>query len=153
MDQLWAEAVYYWRQHEPLYLDSRMTAMAKRLQEEHNEVIADDRAGMIEAFIRKELPTTWESMTPKQRQDWFKTASEMDSSEPRMARRRICAVELLVECFGQQLDERTRYRTKEINQILQQLETRGLVKYTGRGYDKAYGQQRFFDILEEDMPE
>jgi len=153
VDQLWAEAVYYWRQHEPLYLDSRMTAMAKRLQEEHNEVIADDRAGMIEAFIRKELPTTWDSMTPKQRQDWFKTASEMDSSEPRMARRRICAVELLVECFGQQLDERTRYRTKEINQILQQLETRGLVKYTGRGYDKAYGQQRFFDILEEDMPE
>ena len=141
------------RSGEELYLPHDLEMQARRRQTEHSTVSNDDRKGIIEAFIRKELPTTWESMTPKQRQDWFKTASEMDSSEPRMARRRICAVELLVECFGQQLDERTRYRTKEINQILQQLETRGLVKYTGRGYDKAYGQQRFFDILEEDMPE
>ena len=154
VDQIWAEALYYYHQQEPLYLDSRMTAMAKRLQEEHNEVIADDRAGMIEAFIQKELPTTWESMTIRQRQDWFKTASELDSGgEPRMRRTKVCAVELLVECFGQQLDERTRYRTKEINQILQQLEVRGLVKYLGRTYDKAYGQQRYFTIMEDDLPE
>ena len=153
VDQLWAEAVYYWRQHEPLYLDSRMTAMAKRLQEEHNEVIADDRAGMIEAFIQKELPTTWESLTIRQRQDWFRTSSEMSSDEPRMKRHRICAVEILTECFGQQLDERTRYRTKEINQILQQLETKGLMSYEGLCYDKAYGRQRYYSILEDDMPE
>jgi len=153
VDQLWAEAVYYWKQHEPLYLDSRLTAAAKRLQEEHNEVIADDRAGMIEAFIQKELPTTWDSMTIRQRQDWFRTASELDTAEPRMRRRRICAVELLVECFGQQLDERTRYRTKEINQILQQLETKNLVSYEGLYYDKAYGRQRFYSVLEDDLPE
>jgi predicted P-loop ATPase len=153
VDQLWAEAVYYWRQHEPLYLDSRMTAMAKRLQEEHNEVIADDRAGMIEAFIQKELPTTWESLTIRQRQDWFRTSSEMSSDEPRMKRHRICAVEILTECFGQQLDERTRYRTKEINQILQQLETKGLMSYEGLCYDKAYGRQRYYTILEDDLPE
>ena len=154
VDQIWAEALHYYHQQEPLYLDSRMTAMAKRLQEEHNEVIADDRAGMIEAFIQKELPTTWESMTIRQRQDWFKTASELESGgEPRMRREKICAVELLVECFGQQLDERTRYRTKEINQILQQLEVKGLVKYQGRTYDKAYGQQRFFSINEDYLPE
>ena len=153
VDQLWAEAVYYWRQHEPLYLDSRMTTMAKRLQEEHNEVIADDRAGMIEAFIQKPLPTTWEYMTTRQRQDWFRTSSEMNSDEPRIRREKICAVELLVECFGQQLDERTRYRTKEINQILQQLETKGLVRYEGLCYDKAYGRQRYYSILEDDMPE
>ena len=108
---------------------------------------------MIEAFIQKELPTTWDSMTIRQRQDWFRTASELDTAEPRMRRRRICAVELLVECFGQQLDERTRYRTKEINQILQQLETKNLVSYEGLRYDKAYGRQRFYSVLEDDLPE
>ena len=108
---------------------------------------------MIEAFIQKPLPTTWEYMTTRQRQDWFRTSSEMNSDEPRIRREKICAVELLVECFGQQLDERTRYRTKEINQILQQLEVRGSVKYAGLCYDKAYGRQRYFTILEDDMPE
>lgn len=153
VDQLWAEAVFRWQQHEPLYLDSRMTAEAKRLQEQHNEVIADDRAGMIEAFIQKGIPSTWENMTMRQRQDWFRTASEMEPSEPRIRRTKICAVELLVECFGQQLDERTRYRTKEINQILKELEAKHLVKYDDLRYDKVYGRQRYFTILEDDLPE
>ena len=38
---------------------TELELQARALQEEHNEVAADDRAGMIEAFIRKEIPTTW----------------------------------------------------------------------------------------------
>ena len=96
-----------------------------------------------EAFIRKEIPTTWESMTMKQRQDWFKMASETEASEPRMKRETVCAVEILVELFGQQLDERTRYRTKEINQILREMPD---LESIGNTRDKVYGSQRRFKI-------
>ena len=149
VDQLWAEAVQRYKDHEPLYLNHALTAEARRLQEEFNEVAADDRAGMIEAFIQKGIPTTWESMTMRQRQDWFRVSSEAESTEPRMRRETICAVEVLVELFGQQLDERTRYRTKEINQIMREMP--GL-EPIGRSYDKVYGRQRRFKIID-DLPE
>ncbi len=143
VDQIWAEAMQRWREREPLYLDHELELQARSLQEEHNEVQADDRAGMIEAFVRKEIPTTWESMTMRQRQDWFKLASETEATEPRMRRETICAVEILVELFGQQLDERTRYRSREINQILRELPD---LEYAGRGYDKVYGRQHRYTI-------
>ena len=149
IDQIWAEAVQRYKNHEPLYLDHVLTAEARKLQEEFNEVAADDRAGMIEAFLTKEIPTTWDSMTMRQRQDWFRLSSEAESSEPRKRRETVCAVEVLVELFGQQLDERTRYRTKEINQILREMP--GL-EYEGRSYDKVYGRQRRFKIIYPDKP-
>ena len=146
VDQIWAEAVQRYKEHEPLYLDHRLELQARALQEDHNEVQADDRRGIIEAFIQKEVPSTWESMTIRQRQDWFKTSSEMDSGEPRMKRQTICAVEILAECFGQILDEKTRYRTKEINQILREM---SCLEEAGRERDKTYGLQRRFRIKED----
>ena len=143
VDQIWAEAMQRWRERESLYLPHELELQARDLQEEHNEVQADDRAGMIEAFVRKEIPTTWDNMTMRQRQDWFRLASETEATEPRMKRETICAVEILVELFGQQLDERTRYRSREINQILRELPD---LEYVGRGYDKAYGRQHRYKI-------
>ena len=146
VDQIWAEAVVRFQEGETLYLSHELETKSRELQTAHNELAADDRAGMIEAFIRKELPTTWESMTMKQRQDWFRLSSETESSEPRMKRETICAVEVLVELFGQQLDEKTRYRTKDINQMLRELPE---LEYAGRTRDKVYGLQRRFKILED----
>ena len=146
VDQIWAEAVVRFQEGETLYLSHELETKSRELQTAHNELAADDRAGMIEAFIRKELPTTWESMTMKQRQDWFRLSSETESSEPRMKRETICAVEVLVELFGQQRDEKTRYRTKDINQMLRELPE---LEYVGRARDKVYGLQRRFKILED----
>ena len=80
----------------------------------------------------------------RQRQDWFKTSSMSEPTEPRKRRETISAVEVLVELYCQQLDEHTRYRTKEINQILKGM---GCLEYIGRTYDKAYGRQHRFKIL------
>ena len=77
-------------------------------------------------------------MTRQQRQDYFRNGSYMDDSEPGIQRETICAVEVLNECFQDKLDERTRYRTKEINQILRNLP--GLTA-VGRETDSCYGRQ------------
>ncbi|MBQ2016865.1 MAG: hypothetical protein II207_07680, partial [Clostridia bacterium] len=58
----------------------------------------------------------------------------------------ITAVEVLAECFGQPIDERTRYRTKEINQILRSF---GWLRPAGLKYDKIYGRQRTFEVMEQ----
>lgn len=145
VDQLWAEAVVRYNEGEQLYLGHDLEAQARELQEEHNEVSGDDRIGLIEAYIHTPIPQGWQGMTREQRRDWFRlqSASEPSEAEPRVMRGTVCAVEVLCECFGQSLDERTRYRTREINQILRNLP--GLEEI-GVRYDDCYGGQRRFRI-------
>ena len=144
-EQLWAEAVHYYRQGEKLYLPHELEKAAQQRQDDHNEVAADERIGVIEAFIRRPIPENWEDMTAKQRRDFFQfgTAGEITALMETMPRKTITAVEVLAECFGQTIDERTRYRTKEINQIL-----RGFhwLRPIGLKYDRVYGRQRTFEI-------
>lgn len=149
-DQLWAEAVQRFREGERLYLPRELEREAQKRQEDHNEVAADERAGIIEAFIRKEIPENWEQLSAKQRQDYFRFGNSGDISAliPLQRRATITAVEVLAECFGQPIDERTRYRTKEINQILRSF---GWLRDVGRKRDNVYGQQRTYEIISWDL--
>ena len=147
-EQLWAEAVHRWKQGETLYLPRQLERAAQARQEEHNEVAADERTGIIEAFIRKEIPENWEQLSVRQRRDYFQIGNSGDitSLVPLQRRTTITAVEVLAECFGQPIDERTRYRTKEINQILRSF---GWLREIGRVYDKVYGRQRTYEVTNE----
>jgi len=146
VDQVWAEAVVRWRAGEKLYLPKDLEAAARERQTVHNELANDERRGMIEAFVRTPLPDTWDSLTRQQRQDFFRSHAAMDTDAPRRMRETVCAVEVLVECFGQNTDERTRYRTKEINQIMREMDC---LEYIGRSRDDVYGLQHRYKILED----
>lgn len=146
VDQVWAEALMRWKEHEPLYLSYETEQQARKLQEQHNEVLSDDRIGIIEAFIRRPLPSGWHNLTKQQRQDYFRIGSMIDPDEPQMRRETITSVEILNECFLERLDDRTRYRTREINQILRNMQ--GL-EPIGSPYNDCYGRQRTFRIIPE----
>lgn len=143
VDQIWAEAVQRYNDHEPLYLPAALEHEARQRQEEHNEVTADERIGVIAAFIQRRLPASWEGLTRQQRQDFFKNGSNIDPNEPSIQRETICAIEVLNECFQDRLDEKVRYRTKEINQILRSIP--GLTPID-RQYDSCYGRQWRYKI-------
>ena len=147
-EQIWAEAVQRFKQGERLYLPRELEKVAQMRQEEHNEVAADERTGIIEAFIRRPIPENWDQLTAKQRRDFFQYGNngEITALVEETQRKTITAVEVLAECFGQTIDERTRYRTKEINQILRSF---GWLKEIGRAYDKVYGRQRTYEIRED----
>lgn len=147
VDQVWAEALHYYQQREPLYLPAPLEHLARMKQEEHNEVGADERIGIIDAFLQRRLPTAWDSMTRQQRQDFFCVAGTIDPADPGKERATVCAVEVLNECFRDRLDEKTRYRTKEINQILRGMPNLRLI---GRQYDPVYGRQWRYEILREE---
>ena len=144
-EQIWAEAVQRFREGERLYLPRELEKAAQQRQEDHNEVAADERTGIIEAFIRREIPENWEQLSVRQRRDYFQNGNGGDvvTLVPLQKRTTITAVEVLAECFGQPIDERTRYRTKEINQILRGF---GWLREIGRVYDKVYGRQRTYEV-------
>lgn len=149
-DQLWAEALHYYRKGEKLYLPRELEKAAQQRQADHNEVAADERIGVIEAYIKKEIPENWEDLSIKARRDYCLMGSngEVISLMATKKRETITAVEVLAECFGQAIDERTRYRTKEINQILRSF---SWLHDIGRRRDTVYGQQRTYEIIDEDL--
>ena len=149
VDQLWAEAVHRWKEGESLFLDKEMEPLARERQEGHNELASDERVGLIDAYIHTPLPDTWESLTKEQRATWFQTGSQMhrDDGETFHRRETVCTLEVLVECLGMKTDDKTRYKTKEINQILRSLDC---LEYDGRTRDKVYGLQRRYRILYDD---
>lgn len=144
-DQIWAEALTRFRDGESLFLPASLEKAARDRQEQHNELAQDDRRGMIEAYIRMPLPETWDDMSIRQRRDYIQLGSTgMTSDEGTRPRRTVCAVEILAECFGQTIDAQTRYKTKEINQILRRLPE---LRETGFIRDKIYGCQRRYEII------
>lgn len=149
-EQIWAEAVHRFRDGERLYLPRELEKVAQMRQEEHNEVAADERTGIIEAFIRRPIPENWDQLTAKQRRDFFQYGNngEITALVEETQRTTITAVEVLAECFGQTIDERTRYRTKEINQILRSF---SWLRPVGLKRNGIYGVQRTYEITENDM--
>ena len=147
-DQIWAEAVHRFREGERLYLPRELEKVAQQRQEEHNEVTADERTGIIEAFIRKDIPENWDQLSAKQRRDYFQfgDSGEITALVEKRQRTTITAVEVLAECFGQPIDERTRYRTKEINQILRSFHW---LRPVGLRRNGIYGVQRTYEIEDE----
>ena len=147
-DQLWAEALHYYQQREQLYLPFELEQLSRMRQEEHNEMAQDDRIGMIEAFLKLPLPEDWDAMSIKQRRDYIQGGQVFMGQDGANyhTRETVCAVEVLAECFGQQLDERTRYKTKEINQILKNMKQ---LEDAGRTRDTLYGLQRRFKLKTE----
>lgn len=143
-DQIWAEALMRYREHETLYLPADLEKLARKRQSDYNEIATDDRIGVIASCIRRRLPVNWYSLNRKQRRDFYKEAADLAPDEPYITRETICAMEVQEEFFGQAYDK---YRSKEIVQIFGRLGFEGLGSI--RGCDKEYGQQRRWRIPEE----
>lgn len=67
-DQLWAEAMAYWKLGEALYLPQDLEKEARTVQEAHRE--QHPWEGIIVDFLREELPADWPKWDLPQRQSW-----------------------------------------------------------------------------------
>lgn len=110
-DQLWAEAVEWFRAGEPLYLSGEIEAEAKAQQEDHREVSA--REGLILAFLEQQVPKGWNRWDLMQRRMFWSGSAAQDVEL--VDRDRVCALEVWCELFeGQKKDMRSA-DTLEIN--------------------------------------
>lgn len=101
IDQIWAEAVYMWKElKEPLYLNREQEKLAEQQQEKH--VIKDDRQGLIEEYLEKRLPKDWDTRDMHARRSFINNdefGSEELSEENSILRDKVCILEIWVECF------------------------------------------------------
>ena len=119
-DQIWAEALHYYKQGERLYLDDDLESQMRKRQRDFNELSGDVRQGMIAEYLDKKLPAHWPGMDLQDRRIYLADDARIEADGVNM-RQKTCAFEILCECLGERPDERSRYKAREINAIMDRM--------------------------------
>lgn len=144
-DQLWAEAVYYWKKGERLYLPKHLEAQARKVQEEYNDDADDPTAGMLADFLDRKLPGDWGLKDLRQRREWLRDAGG-DPTLPRGEETRtvVCAAEFICEVLGKEMaDKDYKYLARKVSKMIADLPGWERVS-TSRHACNLYGLQRAF---------
>ena len=114
VDQIWAEAVMYWRLGEQLYLTGEAERLALEAQEEHRE--ASGWEGMIMDYLEKEVPEDWDNMEIMDRKMYLQGNSKTDKPLRKMDR--VCVQQIWVECLDGGTRNLRDYEGKRIGSII-----------------------------------
>lgn len=140
INQVWAEAVEFYKAGEPLYLEQDMVAVAAAVQEEHME--ESEKFGQVQEFLQVKLPEDWAQRDIHERRQYF-VGDFGESPEGTVERDRVCALEIWVECFGGDPKNFDGSQSREIKDIMYRMP--GWVFYNGKlRFGKAYGVQRCY---------
>ncbi|KYG92368.1 virulence-associated protein E [[Bacillus] sp. KCTC 13219] len=120
VDQLWAEAVMYWRLGEPLILRGDVEIEAKRQQELHSE--QDPRESMIREFVERKVPIDWAKKDVSARKIYWSGEFGKNDGLELVERDRICAAEIWTECLLGEMRNMKRTDSMLINDILGKIE-------------------------------
>lgn len=137
VDQIWAEAVYLYKDGEQLHLSDDAEKIAKNEQIQHSEV--DERRGLFEQYLEKKLPKTWDTMDIYQRRTQLEDPLSANGTEVREV---VCIAEIWCECLGKEKENMSRYNTRELNDIMRSFEDWEEHKSTKNF--KLYGKQKYY---------
>lgn len=139
IDQLWAEAVVYWRLGEPLYLSPEMEEEAEKRRQTHIE--RDPLQGQIEEFLNAPIPVDWDSWSMDRRRVFWNGGLSKENPPKLTERGKVCALEIWRECLREHR-LMTKADASRINNILMVLP--GWERVSTIRFGKAYGRQRGF---------
>jgi predicted P-loop ATPase len=137
-DQIWAEAVAYWRLGETLHLPPELDAEAMLAQEAHR--VYNPKEGLIAGFLEEDIPEDWSKWDGRQREAWRSGGVKYEGKT--VKRSRVCVLEIWCEALGKLRGDLKAGDSREINQILERIpgwEAAGSI-YAG----KPYNNQRCF---------
>ena len=97
IDQVWAEALQYFKAGEPLILTGEEAAEAASMQKA--AMISDPREGKVAEYLDTLLPADWYDRDLEKRRD-FLYGSERPAPEATLRRDRVTPQEIFCECFG-----------------------------------------------------
>ena len=141
VDQIWAEAVYLYKNGESLELSEESKKLAKKHQESHK--VVHPWEGLIREFILEKVNTNWLKKTEFSNYDSDNTSELIDKD-------RICAAIIWCECLGNQTVKNMKQSdAKLINDILSTLkfEDRMIIKRRSPIRFGKYGPQKGFEII------
>ena len=145
VDQLWSEALMYYKKGETLYLPANLEQVAKQVQRAHTE--EHPWTGVIREYLDKLLPENWDEMDHYERLAWLQ-GDELQAGGT-VQRTRVCPSELWCEALGKPQKDLTVQIGRTLRSIMRSLtdwtEATSTLRY-GR-----YGQQRRGYLLRSDV--
>ena len=136
VDQIWAEALTYYKAHEPLVLPADLKEEAEKNQRESMET--DDREPLVREYLEKLLPENWYNLDISVRINYLTggefAGAKLIGTKPRT---RVCNMEIWTECFG---NTSSKIGRADSNQIIAMLERiPGWVRSPKKQRVKPYG--------------
>lgn len=115
INQIWAEAVDFFDNKEPLMLDAEMEKIAFQVQEKHTE--KDPRWNKIKNYLELEVPENWYKMTLWDKREFIQND---DGMEPKgvMKRNKITVSEIWSELFKKDSVDMSPYNVKFIRDYM-----------------------------------
>lgn len=145
VDQIWAEAVVYYRQGFPTYLDKQADAETlawiTERQAEHTE--ESTLTGAIREYLDTPLPDNWAEMDIYQRRAYLE--EEFSGERSGRPRDTVSVVEVWVELLGRDKASLDKKSSREIASIIEN--TPGW-RRAGKRRLPLYGQQRVFERIQ-----
>ena len=141
IDQIWAEAHFYFVLGEDLILSDEAQAIAEEMQDLYRDV--DPKEGMIVEFLNKKIPKNWYSLEPRDQRAFmagsFKASEEIELVE----REKVCIAEIWQVCLGGDLKYLKKRDSIELNSILTGIQ--GWVRNKNPKFFGSYGRQKGFE--------
>ena len=151
VDQVWAEAIEYFKNGEELFLKGEVAAEAYSRQRDAMET--DDREGIVQEYLDRLLPDGWDKYDLFQRRTYLDGGEfGVQNAEGTVQRTRVCAMEIWCECFGKAREALKKTDAYEIESILYKLGN--WQRYDGNSQNKlripGYGLQRTYIRVTDD---
>lgn len=140
VDQIWAEALAAFNAGEGWHADKRLSDLAKEQQDKHVE--SNGLEGIIDEYLRTELPAEWEEMNREERIDFFRGYSGKKPGG--YYRDRVCLMEIWLECLDGRERDFNRLRQYELSAAMRRLPD---WEFTTTVRIKGYGTQRGYKRL------
>ena len=152
-DQLWAEAVHYFRQGEKLYLSDKLETEAKKRQASYNDDSDDPIKDMLHDFLEAKLPADWSTYDLNRRRAWWRNQDPLDAAGTE-TRTRVSAVEFICERLGRDMaDKEFKYMARKVSRMIGALpgwEKVSTTKHCQSLYGVQRGYRRALDLTVED---
>ena len=134
IDQIWAEAVQFYKKGEDLFLTPELENIANGIQLEHAEV--DERTGIIQEYLEILLPENWDGLEKQERRNFL--SGDVLQAKGTIQRVKICAAEIWCEALDGRQKDMTSNNTKFIHEIMRSME--GWAEYKTKTEFKGYGR-------------
>ena len=142
-DQLWAEAVEYWKQGESLYLPMDLENEARKRQADYNDEADDPMKDILISYLDMKLPGEWNTWDIRRRRAYISDPDPLDQSGTE-TRERVCVAEFICERLGRDMgDKEYKYLARKVGRLMDDLpnwERMGTSKHT----QAIYGVQKSF---------
>ncbi|MBM6859764.1 hypothetical protein H9X78_04545 [Clostridium saudiense] len=144
IDQVWAEALEYYKKGESLILDMDEARDATNIQALCTEVSAKE--GVIREYLDRLIPENWYYMDLVDRREWLNCTEEGRMRVGTVKREKVCALEIWSEVFWGDIKMMTPAVQRELHDILRSID--GWKEHDGSGgrlrFGKEYGRQKAF---------